>query len=47
MQKVFGLFDKNIDFSTESAKKPIDDLPFFIWIYSTKNDNKHHSEVIS
>ena len=38
---VFGVFNKNIKYSTELVKKPtIHDLLFFIALYSPKND-KH------
>ena len=36
---VFGVFNKNIKYSTELVKKPtIHDLLFFIALYSPKND---------
>ena len=39
---VFGVFTKNINFTTESAKKPtIYDLLFLIASCSSKNDHKH------
>ena len=44
--QVFGVFNKNINFSTESTDKPkIYDLLFLIAIYPSKNDNKHPSEI--
>ena len=44
--QVFGVFNKNINFSTESTDKPkIYDLLFLIAIYSSKNDNKYPSEI--
>ena len=42
----FGLSNKNINFSTESTKKPtIYDLLFLVATYFPKNDNKHPSET--
>ena len=43
---VLGVFNKNFNFSTESAKKStIYDFLFLIALYSPKNDNKHPSET--
>ena len=43
---VFGVFNKNINFSNESAKKPtIYDLLFLVAICSSKIDYKHLSEI--
>ena len=43
---VLGVFNKNINFSNESAKKPtIYDLLFLVAICSSKMDYKYLSEI--
>ena len=42
---VFGVFNKIINFITESIKKKIYDLLFLIGLYSPKNINKYPSEM--
>ena len=43
---VFGVFDKIINFITESLKKKtFHDLLFLIGLYSPKNINKYLSEM--
>ena len=43
---VFALFNKIINFITESVKKPTSyDLLFLIGFYSPKNINKYPSEM--